>query len=83
MPKHYVPASVKETAFNCAHCGALASQQWYNSYINGIENSPFIPDAAFLQSVFDDKHLDRDIKQQFLDDARKNEQWSSFYQERP
>ena len=25
----YVPPSVKETAFNCPHCGALTTQQWY------------------------------------------------------
>lgn len=25
----YVPPSVKETAFNCPHCGALAQQHWY------------------------------------------------------
>lgn len=26
----YVPPSVKETAFNCPHCGALAKQFWYS-----------------------------------------------------
>ena len=26
----YVPPSVRETAFNCPHCGALANQFWYS-----------------------------------------------------
>jgi hypothetical protein len=26
----YVPPSVKETAFNCPHCGALAKQHWFS-----------------------------------------------------
>lgn len=28
LPVKYVPPSVKETAFNCPHCGALAKQFW-------------------------------------------------------
>lgn len=26
----FVPPSIKETAFNCPHCGALAKQSWFN-----------------------------------------------------
>jgi hypothetical protein len=28
----YVPPSVRETAFNCPHCGALAKQYWHSVY---------------------------------------------------
>lgn len=28
----YVSPSIRETAFNCAHCGALAKQFWFDAY---------------------------------------------------
>lgn len=30
----YVTPSVKETSFNCPHCGALAKQFWYNLHVD-------------------------------------------------
>jgi hypothetical protein len=71
LQKKYVTASVRETAFNCAHCGALASQQWYTSYIAGLENSPFIPDDDFIQKVLNDNEIDHAMKERLLDDAKK------------
>jgi hypothetical protein len=71
LQKKYVTASVRETAFNCPHCGALASQQWYTSYITGLENSPFIPEDDFIQKVLNDNEIDHAMKERFLDDAKK------------
>jgi hypothetical protein len=71
LQKKYVAASVSETAFNCPHCGALASQQWYRLYIAGLDNSPFIPGTDFSQKVLDDKELDNAMKERFLEAARR------------
>lgn len=71
MQKKYVAASVGETAFNCPHCGALASQQWYKIYIAGLDRPPFFPDTEFLQTVRDDKQIDQTVKERFFEDARK------------
>jgi hypothetical protein len=71
LQKQYVAASVRETAFNCPHCGALASQQWCRLYIAGVEQSLFLPDTEFLQTVLNDKEIDQTTKTRFLEDVRK------------
>lgn len=45
----YVPPSVKETAFNCPHCGALARQTWYGCL---VENSPSHPPPVIMDDAF-------------------------------
>ena len=32
MQNKYVPPSVRETAFNCPHCGTLTTQYWYDAW---------------------------------------------------
>lgn len=34
----YVPPSVSETAFNCAHCGALAKQYWHSTHADQLDD---------------------------------------------
>ena len=44
----YVAPSVRDTAFNCPHCGALTTQQWYflrTQPIRGDRRVPFVMDA--------------------------------------
>jgi hypothetical protein len=69
--KTYVPASVKETAFNCPHCGALTSQEWYSLYADRVEHgrTPFLPDAAFEKAVLNDPELDDETKERLIADA--------------
>jgi hypothetical protein len=71
LQKKYVAASVTETAFNCPHCGALASQQWYKLYIAGIQKTPFLPNTELIQTLLDDKELDQTTKTHFLEDMKK------------
>jgi len=35
--------SIKETAFDCPHCGAYTTQYWHNSYIKFIRDDPKLP----------------------------------------
>ena|SRR5713226_676850 len=34
MARKSVPASVRETAFDCPHCGAFTTQTWFHSYVD-------------------------------------------------
>ncbi len=34
--RKYVEASVRETAFNCPHCGVLTTQYWYSIYADSL-----------------------------------------------
>ena len=50
----YVSPSVRETAFNCPHCGALTTQQWYHfraQPLGGESRVPFVMDAAHRESL--------------------------------
>lgn len=50
----YVSPSIKETAFNCPHCGALAKQFWYDAYAREI-------DKKYTTPVFIEKDDNRDF----------------------
>lgn len=48
------PPSIKETAFDCPHCGAYTTQHWINlhgKYREAEDRTPFIPDKELLQRV--------------------------------
>jgi hypothetical protein len=49
----YVPPAVSETAFNCAHCGALALQYWYQGYMEfaGKDEIPKVYTVADLENM--------------------------------
>lgn len=54
----YVPPSVKETAFNCPHCGALTTQYWYDLHADIRDRNHPLPvifdEIGALESEFDD-----------------------------
>jgi len=35
--------SIKETAFDCPHCGAYTTQYWHNAYVEFIRKDPKLP----------------------------------------
>ncbi|SCX27221.1 DUF4145 domain-containing protein [Agrobacterium rosae] len=39
----YVAPSIRETAFNCAHCGALTTQYWYTLRADAVETTDSLP----------------------------------------
>ncbi len=63
-----VAPSIKETAFNCPHCGAFTTQQWYSIFLDrksGERRLPLIPDYDFLvSSIKDDERIDDDRKEE-------------------
>lgn len=54
MSSKSVPPSIKETAFDCPHCGAYTTQQWYGLYAQGLPNDHRIPSIVseeFLEKI--------------------------------
>jgi hypothetical protein len=84
LRKKYVPASVKETAFNCPHCGALASQEWYSLYVDRVAHgrTPFIPNSGFENAVLNDPELDDNAKERLIDEAKNMKRGLVFFGER-
>lgn len=70
----YVAPSVKETAFNCPHCGALAKQFWYTVYADQKNEKDPLPlvvgEGGAKQFKFDDIQ-DAELRQELTDWANK------------
>ena len=49
----FVPPSIKETAFNCPHCGALAKQYGYSVHADPMKKDalPFVIDTKMLEGL--------------------------------
>lgn len=49
----HIPPSVKETAFNCPHCGALARQFWFSVHADAMKKDalPLVIDAKRLEEI--------------------------------
>lgn len=67
----YVPPSVKETAFNCPHCGALAKQYWNAVYLYPYSADHPLP-AIYSQQDFDGMDFDKNDQSP---ERRKVEEW--------
>lgn len=68
MTKHIEP-SIKESAFNCPHCGALAAQRWYCLYsdsIPGDSKTPRIPSTEILEEIAKDRNFDESGRQELI-----------------
>jgi hypothetical protein len=48
------PPSISETAFDCPHCGAFTTQQWFRLYMKSFgetNRNPTIPDAELRERI--------------------------------
>jgi hypothetical protein len=66
--------SIKETAFNCPHCGAFTTQYWHDGYVQFIREDPkvpSIPNAEMESFINNDRTLEPEIKQAHLEWVRK------------
>ena len=62
------PPSIKETAFDCPHCGAYTTQYWYITYANKSDKNsiPHIPTKEELSNFLEDRETPKDVKQNII-----------------
>lgn len=66
----YVPPSVKETAFNCPHCGALAKQYWFSAYSKGMKKGG-------IPIIYGKEHLDHTFEE--VEDEEQRRKMVSYF----
>jgi hypothetical protein len=68
MAKKTNPPSVRETAFDCPHCGAYTTQFWYDIHANSLDKNafPYIPTKKFMSKILDDKNMPKDLRETLL-----------------
>jgi hypothetical protein len=55
LTRKHVPASIRENAFNCPHCGAFTAHIWYKVYVDNLgQGTPPIPTKEKLHSILGD-----------------------------
>lgn len=65
MQKNNKSPSIRETAFECPHCGSFTSQSWYTLHadpITGKRRFPLIPTNQEITEVTENTDISEDIK---------------------
>ena len=64
MPPKSVTPSIRETAFDCPHCGAYTTQTWYELRANTLSaaRTPDIPEKDIFEQIRKDANLSNDAK---------------------
>lgn len=69
MAKKDMPPSIKETAFDCPHCGAYTTQHWFKLHASAVEGehpTPFIPDEDMKNAFLKDKNISDEARSRLL-----------------
>ncbi|MBN2129038.1 MAG: DUF4145 domain-containing protein [Sedimentisphaerales bacterium] len=69
MAKKSSPPSIKETAFECPHCGAFTTQYWYTVHAEKKEKDyplPVVPDDEYTRALEQDREVPEKVKQNLL-----------------
>jgi hypothetical protein len=70
MAKKTYPPSIRQTAFECSHCGAFTTQYWFRIYAGQLEDDaplPEIPDKEWLKEVQQDQKMSEKVKRELTD----------------
>lgn len=78
----HVPPSVRETAFNCTHCGALAKQFWYSAHAGAMQKDalPLVIDPAKLEELNLDHVEDEDERKRLRKWAERKATGRPFFE---
>ncbi len=85
MAKKASPPSIKETAFDCPHCGAYTTQYWFYLHadiISGEIKTPTFPDEKFKTGIKNNNDFDAEMKQKLTEWVQKMESGLMFFQEK-
>ena len=85
MTKKASPPSIKETAFDCPHCGALTTQYWFSIYAKDHEEDyplPNVPNAAYRLHIQEDEGLAEEDREIMLDWYNKMKTGLVFFAEK-
>lgn len=69
MTKKTSPPSIKETAFECPHCGAFTTQYWFSIYAQQLKEDnplPRVPDKEFPKRLQADKDFPDEAKREWI-----------------
>jgi hypothetical protein len=69
MAKKSVPASIREVAFDCPHCGAYTTQTWFGLHAkgrSGESRTPHIPDEGILERIRSNLGMPEEHKNKLL-----------------
>lgn len=70
MAKKISPPSIKETAFDCPHCGVLTTQYWFAIHTKQLpvkKPLPYIPDETFKVRLQGVKEIGEEKKEKAFD----------------
>jgi len=70
MANKSVPPSIKETAFECPHCGAYTTQYWHKLFAEQLSDDhpiPTVPTQAARDDVAADHKMPEDVKTRVLE----------------
>ena len=70
MARKSSPASIREVAFDCPHCGAYTTQTWFDVHANARSSesrTPDMPDPGVLERLGSDRNIPDELRNRLFD----------------
>lgn len=77
------PPSVKETAFDCPHCGAFTTQTWFSLYASQYSNNtrtPVFPSEEFRKEITTGRDIPDEVRSNLLEWMNKMDLGHVFFE---
>jgi len=66
--------TVSKTAFNCPHCSALTTQNWFKVYASRFDEkqrTPSLPDESVIEEISNSNEIHEDIRAELIKEYRR------------